>query len=353
MLLKIGQLARRTGLTVRALHHYDAIGLLHPSARSGAGYRLYNQDDVSRLYRIQALRRLDLSLAEIARLLEGDSADLQSVIEQQIAVLDRQQVRTAVLRDRLATLLARVRANAEPALPDWLGTLELMAVHDKYFTADELNAMRLLRHKLERGDAAGGRALVQEIRALMQRGVPPESEPAQALAAAWRELVRRSMGGDARLIFKLDTMQRQEPVAQSQTGVDGALIDYMSAAATARRLRVYEKYLSPAEMARLRADAGRRPRAWLALFAALRDCIEQGCAADSPATQQLCRHWLALAREEWGDDAELQRKIQAVHAAEPEMLSGIGMTPEMSAYLDRGIACLQANVGAESCSDSG
>lgn len=51
MLLKVGELAKRTGLTVRALHHYDAIKLLCPSARSAAGYRLYNRADIERLYR--------------------------------------------------------------------------------------------------------------------------------------------------------------------------------------------------------------------------------------------------------------------------------------------------------------
>jgi hypothetical protein len=50
MALKIGELARRTGLTVRTLHHYDAIGLLKPSARSDAGYRLYGRNDVARLH---------------------------------------------------------------------------------------------------------------------------------------------------------------------------------------------------------------------------------------------------------------------------------------------------------------
>lgn len=48
MKLKIGELAKRSGLTVRALHHYDSIGLLCPSARSEAGYRLYNRDDIAR-----------------------------------------------------------------------------------------------------------------------------------------------------------------------------------------------------------------------------------------------------------------------------------------------------------------
>lgn len=75
MLLKIGELAKRTGLTVRTLHHYDAVKLLCPSARSDAGYRLYNRQDIERLHRIQALRRLGLSLAEIVeRLLGGGDA---------------------------------------------------------------------------------------------------------------------------------------------------------------------------------------------------------------------------------------------------------------------------------------
>jgi DNA-binding transcriptional MerR regulator len=53
MLLKVGDLARRTGLTVRTLHHYDEVGLLKPSGRSDAGYRLYSQADVQRLHGIQ------------------------------------------------------------------------------------------------------------------------------------------------------------------------------------------------------------------------------------------------------------------------------------------------------------
>ena len=46
-MLKIGQLANHAGLTVRTLHHYDAIGLLRPSVRTDAGYRLYDRDDVA------------------------------------------------------------------------------------------------------------------------------------------------------------------------------------------------------------------------------------------------------------------------------------------------------------------
>ncbi len=57
---KVGELARATGLTVRALHHYDEIELVVPVERSSGGHRLYGERDVERLYRVVALRRLGL-----------------------------------------------------------------------------------------------------------------------------------------------------------------------------------------------------------------------------------------------------------------------------------------------------
>ena len=90
MYLRIGELARRTGLTVRALRHYDDIGLLVPSQRSDGGYRLYDRNDVARLYRIQALRRLDLSLAEIQGLLDRAADGLSEVVAQQLSQLERE-----------------------------------------------------------------------------------------------------------------------------------------------------------------------------------------------------------------------------------------------------------------------
>lgn len=55
---RVGQLAASTGLTVRALHHYDHLGLVRPSARTASGYRLYEEADVARLYQVLALRQL-------------------------------------------------------------------------------------------------------------------------------------------------------------------------------------------------------------------------------------------------------------------------------------------------------
>ena len=62
--LKVGELARRTGLTIRTLHHYDEIGLLKPSGHTESGHRLYTSSDITRLQQVVSLRQLGFSLDE-------------------------------------------------------------------------------------------------------------------------------------------------------------------------------------------------------------------------------------------------------------------------------------------------
>jgi len=89
--LTVGQVAERFGVTVRTLHHYDAIGLLSPSARSQAGYRLYTEEDVTRLQHVVVYRRLDFSLEEISQLLDDGTrpALLEHLRRQRSAVVSR------------------------------------------------------------------------------------------------------------------------------------------------------------------------------------------------------------------------------------------------------------------------
>ncbi len=70
----IGQLAQATRTTVRALRHYDQIGLLRPTERTQNGHRRYGPDDLRRLYRIRALRTFGLSLDDIAAALEAPAS---------------------------------------------------------------------------------------------------------------------------------------------------------------------------------------------------------------------------------------------------------------------------------------
>ncbi|WP_147064382.1 MerR family transcriptional regulator [Knoellia locipacati] len=88
-LLTVGQVAQTFGVTVRTLHHYDEVGLLRPSERSHAGYRLYTAQDLERLATIVTYRRLDLPLDEVAALLRGDGSTIEHLRRQRAAVMDK------------------------------------------------------------------------------------------------------------------------------------------------------------------------------------------------------------------------------------------------------------------------
>ena len=83
--LRIGEVARRTGLTQRTLRHYDQLGLLVPGGRSDGDYRLYSRADLERLLEIQHLKSLGLSLAEVAEALDDPGADAATLLARHVA----------------------------------------------------------------------------------------------------------------------------------------------------------------------------------------------------------------------------------------------------------------------------
>ncbi|MFE1691556.1 MerR family transcriptional regulator [Streptomyces albidoflavus] len=83
----VGQVAAVAGVTVRTLHHYDAIGLLSPSGRSAAGHRRYGDGDLDRLQRVLFHRALGFALDEIAALLDDPDADPRAHLRRQHALL--------------------------------------------------------------------------------------------------------------------------------------------------------------------------------------------------------------------------------------------------------------------------
>jgi MerR family transcriptional regulator, thiopeptide resistance regulator len=99
----VGEVAELAGVTVRTLHHYDELGLLSPSERSGAGYRLYSHEDLERLQEILIWRQLGFSLAEIASLLDDPG-------HTRLAALERQRELVGRELDRLGALAAAVDA---------------------------------------------------------------------------------------------------------------------------------------------------------------------------------------------------------------------------------------------------
>jgi len=114
--MRIGELATRAGLNTRTLRYYERIGLLRPTTRTPAGYRVYSATDAERLAFIRRAQTLGLSLAEIADILalrEAGSPPCQHVralAARRVAAIDRQRADLATLRADLIHLAERADA---------------------------------------------------------------------------------------------------------------------------------------------------------------------------------------------------------------------------------------------------
>ena len=136
--MRIGEVARRSGVSVRMLRHYDSLGLVSPSDRTTAGYREYTEKDLRRILHVEALRSLGLSLAQAGDALDAerpDSPDSHGPDPHEPSPHEPAQVLDALIartRDRVAAeqeLLTRLEDTRDRAPQDWddvLGTIALL-----------------------------------------------------------------------------------------------------------------------------------------------------------------------------------------------------------------------------------
>lgn len=338
MQLTVGELAKRSGLTIRTLHHYDAIGLLRPSLRSAAGYRLYDRANIERLHRIQALRQFGLSLADIGTALSGPQAPLADVIDKQIAQLDHEQARAARLRQQLLALRAQLASGQSPDLADWLGTLELMTMYEKYFSPEELKELPLLT---DPDTQAQWSALVAALQAAMDRGAQPGDSDVDILALRWMEMLGRDTGHNPDFLMRLRMVNEKEPQARQRSGITEALQRFVEQAVVAARLKLFARYLSASEMEFLRATYGRQMYQWPPLIAELRKAMDAATPVDSVHVQQLAQRWMTLFRAYAGDNPATHARIREAYAKEPGLRSGSMVDASLLAYLHETLAGIQ------------
>ncbi|MFI1500013.1 MerR family transcriptional regulator [Streptomyces platensis] len=117
----IGEVARRSGVSARMLRHYESLGLVRPSGRTGSGYREYSAEDIRRIFHIESLRSLGLSLREIGRALDDPGFTPSALVDDLI----RQTRERIAAETELLTRLRRIDA-ADPA--GWEGVLQAVAL---------------------------------------------------------------------------------------------------------------------------------------------------------------------------------------------------------------------------------
>ena len=222
------EFALRAGVTVRALHHYDRLGLLKPSRRSRAGYRLYSDTDLIRLEQIVVLKSIGLPLKELNRLLGKDrsaarDAPGQALLAQTLARQERVLTARRRQMDRAIRAVGAARRALEAGkTPDW--TLftriikEIVMQEDtdwttQYYSEEgkaKVDARRpLWSPELQERVTKQWNDLFRDIEGALDED--PAGESAQQLLSRWRALVAGFTGGDPEIQKGLNKMYSDMP----------------------------------------------------------------------------------------------------------------------------------------------
>jgi len=246
------EMARRLGVSVKALRVYESRGLVTPR-RTTAGWRVYGPAEIARLHQVLALKALGLSLAQVGELLAGRLAALDSVLALQETALRRRRGEL----DAALTLLGRARARlkaGETLSPDDISQLTKETVMSKplspeeyrqafeplwrkHLTADEIASLQ------DRGRALYSQAdisrawdeIFAEARSLMTAG-DRTSPRARALLARWMALAEQFTGGDPELNRKTAEIWREalkNPELALRLPVDTELWSFVQSIAAA------------------------------------------------------------------------------------------------------------------------
>jgi DNA-binding transcriptional MerR regulator len=230
--MRVGALAKRTGVSVRTLHYYDEIGLLVPSQRSEAAYRLYTAADVVRLQQIMSLRQLGFSLEEIRGCLCRRDLSPLRVVEQQIAQLHEQIALHHQLRNRLEAIAKGLRRAEEPSIEELLRTMEVMNRMEKYYTPEQQEWLKERRQTVGeeriREVEAEWPELIAAVGREMDAGTDPADPKIQALAQRWKGLVQEFTGDNPGIEKSLRTMYQNEAPQNIHPSMDPRMSEYMA-----------------------------------------------------------------------------------------------------------------------------
>lgn len=199
----VGTIARMTGVSVRTLHHYDEIGLVVPSGRTSAGYRVYDDADVERLHQVLTYRELGFPLEQIATLLDDPSADAMAHLEEQRKLLseriDRLHRMVAAVEDMMNSKKQGVQLTAEEQAEifgdDWPGEEYAQEAEERWGGTDAWKQSKQREASFTKDDWKAIKAETDALEAALAdglaRGSAPGSDEANALAERHRASIEK------------------------------------------------------------------------------------------------------------------------------------------------------------------
>lgn len=233
-MLKVGELAKRTNISVRTLHYYEEIALLIPSHRSSSGHRKYSARDIERLQQIQSLQALGFTLDEIGRCLGNKEWPALRIVEQHLEHAKKARAQAEILVSRLEKAAVILRAGGILGVDELLKTIEVTVMIEKYYSEEQLKELEARRKAL--GEAGMQKAqqdwqdLFADIRAGMGRGIDPKGEEGQALVLRYRALIDAFTGKNAGIERSLTNLVKNESKTMEGFGLDPLIKEFLDRA---------------------------------------------------------------------------------------------------------------------------
>ncbi|MFI4937263.1 MAG: MerR family transcriptional regulator [Candidatus Berkiellales bacterium] len=211
--LKIGELAKKTGLTIRALRHYDEIGLLSPSFRTDANHRLYVEKDIHKLQEIMLLQLMGFSLGEISLCLEKKDFPFQDMAKAHLHRLQIAMQSQKALYNRIETIIEALNHQAL-SIDNALECIKAIVMYEKYYTPEQIETMRKSQSALSKEDLAKGQAawdtLFKDFDIAFKAGKAISDPIVIQLGQKANALIQEFTGGDPEMERSLQKMYDTE-----------------------------------------------------------------------------------------------------------------------------------------------
>jgi len=215
---KIGEVAKKTGVSMRSLRHYDKLGLLSPSGRSASGYRLYNNKDIYRLQQIVSLKQMNLPLQTIQSMLLDDAMTLQQTLQIHRDFLRQQLKQQQLICRNIDDLLVRLDNQETLSLEAIYNTMEAIKMLETYFSTEQREALQ--KRTFNQSEAEGKRyaeawtEIFMGLESLRKERIEPEDERTKPYALQAKALVQVFTAGDKGIEQSLKSMVHQEGPGQ-------------------------------------------------------------------------------------------------------------------------------------------
>lgn len=229
----IGQLSKKTGVTIRTLDHYDKIGLIEPSSRTEGGHRLYDDQNVMRLEQVLAMKYMNFSLEQIKSMLTTSTKTYKETIKDQLQMVRQEKIRLQALEQALHAVLYSVEFEGEM---NWVVIFEIIRLFQQdpeaatnllqdYLTEEEINQMIHRNCELTNEQIFEWNDTLHEIREVMDCG--PTDLEAQRVAKKWLAQLPKLPGNDENMINKVWEAVKAHKHGIAFYPMDAEVIDFL------------------------------------------------------------------------------------------------------------------------------